>query len=246
MVTNLEQLKKSNSNSLMVLSFLFVGTLFFFFIFLVELYVENGLIHKARSIMPKRISLSGIEKIWGAGLVIAFIYGVGFVLYCLSLPLISGPIYIILKALNYKSYASIAIESEMESKKHHKELISNISTNYMIGFLYLRLRILHPLISDELKFLFNQLMFARSCLGALVVAVGLQLWVSMESIRLFSMESIRLLLYALLVYAPVLLIYCSSIKFWDKTLFNAYVINVFELNDKLRRKEVKYRARKKR
>jgi len=217
---NLSGLKVSkNSNGLMILSFLLIGAIFILFFVLIEAYFWSGLFSKAYALKIDNILLNQAQKLGLLVVLIAMVYGIGFVLYCLSLPFIAAPACMVFTKLKCEPLCNKAIIDQDDIHEKIMNIITDSPYGNVLGFMYLRLRVQNSLISDELKFLFNQIMFARSCLAALVFAAALQ------CLYLFSFSKLALLIVA---YIVSLVIYCFCLKFWDRALYNCYVINKLE------------------
>lgn len=214
--------KAMYSNAFMIVSFLFIGILFVLFMFIIDvtfggssIFIE-GMNMLADEKTPfntilrfGKISLAGSVGL--IGISIFALYAIGFLMYCISMLIVAIP-SISLMRLYYKDYARYATDNILDDDKS-----KDFKFDERIDFLYLFLRTKNEMISQELKFLFNQIMFARSNLGGLLVAFMLK----------FAYQSFATLSVGFSIsFIVSIAIYIYTIAFFDRMLYSSYLINI--------------------
>lgn len=220
------ELKNQNiySNAFMIVSFLFIGLLFIIFMLLIDIVFGGNSVLKesvemlVSTKMPfeKIISsrnLGFMSNIGLVGLAILSFYALGFLMYCLSMLLITIPSIYILRLFKYKDYARYATDKILKDDEKSK----SFKFDERIDFLYLFLRTKNIMISQELKFLFNQIMFARSNLGGLIMAFLL---------KFIYETSLHLSIGFFISLIVCIAIYIYTIIFFDRMLYSSYLTNV--------------------
>jgi hypothetical protein len=208
------------SNALMVVSFLFVGTLFLTFAAIIAVSFGIPRTVVALAFLPDLRASGGLPAIGVAGLLVGAVYGLGFTLYCLGLPILSAPCCWILDRVRGGTVVRLRADLIADLTELTRDAALELETGSMRlrdsgMLLYLYLRLQHPLLSNELKFLFNQAMFARSALMSLVAAFTF--WLALE-------HSGRFLLGATVAYFFAVAIYCYTFLFWNRSLHIAYMV----------------------
>jgi ABC-type multidrug transport system fused ATPase/permease subunit len=216
-----------DSNGLMVLSALFIGTLFL--LFLVSVLIAFHDFALVTRVGLANIPGNSFPAILGIGaLFVACVYGVGFVLYCLSMPVLALPSYVLAYSVLGR-VSRLARESKRVLQDDAAEILRKVSDEQsryfdakpsmqdLDGLLYLYLRSRHPLLSSELKFLFNQVMFARCALFSFFVAFLLPLLFDYSDAALLRMLG---------AYGLGVVMYVYTLLFWARSLHIVYTINV--------------------
>jgi hypothetical protein len=215
-----------DSNGLMVLSALFIGTLFLLFLFSVLIAFHN--LSVLALLGRTNESGNSFPEVLGIGaLFVSCVYGVGFVLYCLSLPVLSLPCYVLAYSVLDK-VSRLARETKKILQDDTEEILRKVSDQQsryfdatpsmqdLDGLLYLYLRAQHPLLSSELKFLFNQVMFARCALFSFFLAFFLPLFFDYSSAALLRMLG---------AYGLGIVMYIYTLFFWTRSLHIVYTVN---------------------
>lgn len=248
----IDEVKESlpkDSNMLMIFTMLFAGILFGVFILIGnELLGTNNFNNLNLRDLITPSDKSGNIQIIGFTLLICLLcYGIGFVLYCLSLPFLALPTYLSLRinivkptrvfnilriSKTYNFMCLEAVEYLIETTKNTKlksalDVVKNYSHQYHLGFIYFYNRTFHQILSSDSKFLFHQVMFARTNLFSLTASllINIYLYLLQSTNSFLSWETLSLFCIFIGVYFVAILIYRFTLIFQDKALYNVFIIN---------------------
>ncbi|MDP3331702.1 MAG: hypothetical protein Q8S55_06865, partial [Methylococcaceae bacterium] len=129
-----EVVPNKDSNSLMVFSFLLVGTSFMIFLLFIDYLFNLGFLNGMLILFKSFFTINEKLFIPISILVGASIYGIGFIIYCLSLPLLALPCYAFLNKFRSNSFKCVIITSLINASATSPVLMEHVS--HHVGYVY--------------------------------------------------------------------------------------------------------------
>lgn len=220
-----------SSNIFMVFSMLLLGVFFVTLIFLYDFWSGNG--NGLSFLVIQKIQQSGMSTHWVVSIATLTLLANGFFFYLVSYFLLSIPAFLYRHYINEDNHPDAALFSYVSdltiSQYLPREIAEKQSHRFRDSFIYLLLTSTKSSNASNIKFLFTQVMFARS-LGAIFVFYSAYIcWVNGVGVG-FSISVV------LSVYVVMCILYGLGLNLYETAVTGGVLVQ--KLHQKGSQKEI--------
>lgn len=219
--------EKPHNNAFMIFSMLLLGVFLSTIVFLFDFWagIQGGI----SFVVIKKIQDSGLGLVWVTSVAGLTLLSVGFFLYLMSFFLLACPVWLIKNKMSSKGNSDgetfVFVMNSVLRGFMPKKYVDNQTHGFKVSFAYLLLTSMNTVNASNIKFLFTQLMFARSLGCIFIFYSGYVCWA-------LGVNSISLLSVCFLVWILAVILYRVGLKLYEVAICSSILIEGLHKEDK--------------